>query len=547
MFKLRWTLARHGSSSFFVLWLLTLALSALWGCDREKPAQPPAKKVEERPTLRIYAMAGAAGAVEPCGCVKDMLGGIDHAAAWVDSQRGRAPHSLVLGAGPMFFSDPTFSSDAQTQEVFKAEAMAASLKDLGLTAWAPGANDWAMGVPRFSELSKSSGAFPIAANLGELAGPVVATQILSAGGLKVGVTGISLPQYQNGKVEFEIHDAKQALLRSREELKKQGASILVALLAAQRGEALRLVEGVPGFHLAIVGKAYDQGEANDKPFTPELVGQTLVTQATNHLQGISVVDLIVREGDFSFADGTGLDALSRHRSLEHQVTDLATRISKLKESGQGQASDIASQEKRLVALKKELSQTPSTQTPQKGSYFLYDLVEIREGAGTHQGVASRLAAYYKRVNGYNREVFKDKKPRPAQEGKAHYVGVEICSNCHMEERAVWDKTRHAVAYGTLVSEHKEFNLDCVSCHVTGYEKPGGSTVTHVENFTSVQCEVCHGPGSQHAENPADKELIVGAPPRDLCASSCHHPPHVGDNWSVDDAWPKILGQGHGKL
>lgn len=532
---------------FALLCLLVSALLALLGCDRDKPPQPPATRTAELPTLRIYAVAGAAGAIEPCGCVKDMLGGIDHAAAWVSSQKEGAQHSLVLGAGPMFFSDPNFSSEEQTQEVFKAEAMAASLKDLGLVAWAPGANDWALGVPRFAELSKTSGASPLAANLNKSAGPVVATQVLSVGDLRVGVTGISLPRYQNGKVDFEILDARKALLKSRDELKKQGAGLLVALLSAQRGEALRLIEGVPGFHLAIVGKAYDQGEANDRPFSPELVGQTLVTQSTNHLQGVSVIDLFIRDGDLSFSDGTGLDVLSRRRSLEHQIQELAARISKLKKSGKGQANDIVTQEKRLAGLRKELGQTSVSQPPQKGSYFLYDLVEIREGAGTHQGVASRLAAYYKRVNSHNREVFKDKEPRPAPEGKPHYVGVAICSNCHMEERAVWDKTRHAVAYGTLVSQHKEFNLDCVSCHVTGYEKPGGTTVTHVENLSSVQCEVCHGPGSQHAENPADKALIVGVPPRDLCASACHHPPHVGDSWSVDDAWPKILGQGHGKL
>src|SRR5690606_2130913 len=110
-----------------------------------------------------------------------------------------------------------------------------------------------------------------------------------------------------------------------------------ALLSAQRGEALRLIEGVPGFHLAIVGKAYDQGEANDRPFSPELVGQTLVTQSTNHLQGVSVIDLFIRDGDLSFSDGTGLDVLSRRRSLEHQIQELAARISKLKKSGKGQA------------------------------------------------------------------------------------------------------------------------------------------------------------------------------------------------------------------
>ena len=40
---------------------------------------------------------------------------------------------------------------------------------------------------------------------------------------------------------------------------------------------------------------------------------------------------------------------------------------------------------------------------------------------------------------------------------------------------MWDGTPHAHAYATLEKGFKEFNLDCVSCHVTGYGKPGGSS------------------------------------------------------------------------
>src|SRR6187551_1282567 len=112
--------------------------------------------------------------------------------------------------------------------------------------------------------------------------------------------------------------------------------------------------------------------------------------------------------------------------------------------------------------------------------------------------------------------------------------------------AIWKRSPHANAYETLVKDHKQFNLDCVSCHVSGYEKPGGSTVTHVLGLTDVQCEVCHGPGSLHVANPADPALIQAAPPRSFCADTCHHPPHVKKGWSADEAWKLILGPGHGR-
>jgi len=36
-------------------------------------------------------------------CVKDMLGGVDHVAAYVKSQADDAPNSALFAAGPLFF------------------------------------------------------------------------------------------------------------------------------------------------------------------------------------------------------------------------------------------------------------------------------------------------------------------------------------------------------------------------------------------------------------------------------------------------------------
>ena len=83
----------------------------------------------------------------------------------------------------------------------------------------------------------------------------------------------------------------------------------------------------------------------------------------------------------------------------------------------------------------------------------------------------------------------------------------------------------------------------MSCHVTGYDKPGGSTVTHVEKLQNVQCEDCHGPGSLHARDPGKKDLIVAKPKADMCLS-CHHPPHV-DGFDAKAKMRLILGPGHG--
>jgi hypothetical protein len=148
------------------------------------------------------------------------------------------------------------------------------------------------------------------------------------------------------------------------------------------------------------------------------------------------------------------------------------------------------------------------------------------------------------VNEHNRVAFADVRPKEPAAGQSSYVGVTACTACHQSERAFWDRTAHAAAYTTLTRQDKEFNLECVSCHVTGYDIPGGSTVAHVQGLEHVQCEVCHGPGSRHVGNPADKSLIT-TPARSVCAEQCHHPPHVHPGWSADEAWNLILGPGHG--
>ncbi len=526
--------------------LLAAAALPLFGCDKDKPSASPEVQPGP-PTLRIYALSGAAGAIEPCGCVKDMLGGIDHAAAFIAKEKKQAPHALVLGAGPMFFENPHIETEKKEQQLYKAEAMAQSLSDLGLHAWTPGANDWANGPETFARLSGQTGAKVLGANLEGIEN-VIATTVIERGPLKVGLIGISVPKGPTGQTPVAAKNPKQAIEKGLSQL--TGTEINIALIAAPRGEALRLVESInQGEHplqLAILGKPFDQGENNDEPFSPEVIDNTLVVQAPNHLQAISVIDLYVRDGNVQFVDGTGLRRFEEKVSLQGRIEELARRIERWKAPGSKvDPKEIASKEKERARLETQLKQLEPTSPPKRGSYFLYDLVFVKEALGEDPRVSSRMNAYYKRVNEHNRVAFADRKPPALPPGQASYIGVQACSNCHLEERAFWDKTAHAHAYSTLEVAHKEFNLDCVSCHVTGYEQPGGSTVTFVDDFKSVQCEVCHGPGSNHAENPGAPGAIERSPSRTLCASACHHPPHVGADWSVDVAWPQIIGEGHG--
>jgi hypothetical protein len=520
---------------------LVLLLVGGWAGCRCRPAPPKAETATAKPALRLVLFSGVAGALEPCGCVKDMLGGVDHAASYLRAQGGMP--TLALGAGPMLFLDPTLAAERRVQDEWKAESLSRALREMNLRAWAPAANDFAAGraaLGRFSE----AGPVPLAANVQATGVSFRQSAEYSVGGIRIGVTGVSQPKTLAGLEGVEAADPLPALRTQAAALVKQGVAMRIALLAMPRGEALRLVELVPEFQLVLIGKGIDQGEANDPMTPPMTIGKTLVIEAQNHLQSFYVVDLFVKDGRFEFENG---DANSEERtSLKARIGELEGRIRQAERESGVRADDLAARRHDLEALRARLGKLSQGATEPRGSYYRAERIEVRESLGSDAPVSRELSDYYRRVNDHNREAFRERKPAPAPEGTASYVGVQVCSNCHAEEHAFWKKTRHAAAYETLSRQFKEFNLDCVSCHVTGYEKPGGSTVAHVDDLKDVQCEVCHGPGSRHVADNKDKLAIIAKPDRAQCGPKCHHLPHVKADWSVDRAFEQIVGKGHGR-
>jgi hypothetical protein len=282
-------------------------------------------------------------------------------------------------------------------------------------------------------------------------------------------------------------------------------------------------------------------------FPPTLVGETLVVQAPNHLQALASVDLFVRGGDFSFDDGIGITRIEQRDSTKSRLAEL--------ESRRRRATDNQAPPEQLAALEREIEQArvelgeleraAAAPIKSEGSVFRYAEAVVREANGSDASVARRMSDYYRRVNDHNRVALADRQPPPAPFGELGYAGGQACIFCHREADNFWRGTQHAGAYATLTREFKEYNLDCVSCHVTGYERPGGSNVTHVDRLKNVQCEACHGAGEGHAKSGGDTQLITRTPSERVC-KSCHHTPHVADDWDISLSWSKIVGPGHGE-
>ncbi len=146
-----------------------------------------------------------------------------------------------------------------------------------------------------------------------------------------------------------------------------------------------------------------------------------------------------------------------------------------------------------------------------------------------------------------------------------YTGVKMCAACHKAGKggtayAVWEKSKHAQAYKTLLTDEakkvaKEKGLkvppseapECLKCHV-----PGGGKATNVEatfkKEEGVTCEVCHGAASGykmlHAKGDLAKSkeagLNTGEKNAKFCVT-CHNAesPSHKSAFKFEEMWAKI--------
>ncbi len=118
----------------------------------------------------------------------------------------------------------------------------------------------------------------------------------------------------------------------------------------------------------------------------------------------------------------------------------------------------------------------------------------------------------------------------AEERKAVYVGSETCQGCHDSQYdSFMANSKKAKSYDSIRNMQKKLTpaefKDCFKCHTTGYGDPGGFTSAEATPaLKNPGCEVCHGPGSLHAESgdPADLAFKVSI---EVC-NRCHNSERV---------------------
>ncbi len=123
-----------------------------------------------------------------------------------------------------------------------------------------------------------------------------------------------------------------------------------------------------------------------------------------------------------------------------------------------------------------------------------------------------------------------------------------CVNCHNggvgDQYTTWVNTPHAGAIDALAAIGMDENENCLGCHTVGTYglvdgipgtddlDNGGYDETAVARLAGVQCENCHGPGSEHANNGnfGNIHISMDAQLCGQCHTDEHHP--TFDEWET---------------
>jgi hypothetical protein len=480
--------------------------------------------------------------LEPCGCQQRPLGGVARLATALARAGADGAPSLLLAAGDLAAGTEVAKGDessAVTQETWRAETLIDIWRELGMDAACPGPLDLEARAATTALIAR--GGFPwVVENMADSALPLTRAVLLDAGGIRVGVFGLVAPSPGlSPSVSAMLTDPPLAELArtTASELRTKGARVVVALVHADRRTARDL--GGNGIDIVVLG-----GLDAEQPLAPVVHRGTAIVHAGRQGQRLLSLELgLGHSGDQSeLHDESAWTRNVARSEVERDVADLSSKLAAWEKDGTVATADLEGQRSRLAAMKSTLA-APAV-AHYEGRWFEASVLELSPEVVEQPAIGQRLNAYDVRVNDHNRVALQGLLPPPAPAGIASYVGSEACKGCHDAAYAWWKRTPHGNAYATLERVHKEFNLSCVGCHVTGYNRPGGSTVTHVADLKNVGCESCHGPGSLHAvagDQRAHSTLNV---PESSCRG-CHTPEH-SDRFVYEGFRAALLVPGHGR-
>ncbi len=492
--------------------LLLLTLSACGsGADRRRaPAE----------VVTVAVLSGLGGTVEPCGCTSKPLGGLDRVAAYLEGLAKQNPALGLVVVGNTFIELDDPPAHRYEQERNKARAIAEVLKRLSPLAVVRGPRDLALHRTAVQNLGDEHRLPLFVIPESQTTKSRIDSAVHEIGGLKIGFLGGA----GSAVGETGAYTAGALVLRA------QGADVVIALVP---DGGRRLYQGAPELDRIDVVI----GGGSEDLLEPRVVDDALVVEAGDRGRYLGLLKFHRRgEGRWVYDDrGQG-----KRRSLEARMARLREEMSGLAE---GEAR--AARQEKLSALEKELAGI--TTTAPTGPSVTWETVPMTQDLPRAPWAQERLAAYNRSLCETLTAATADRSCPPAAGGAA-YAGNESCRACHAAAFPVWEGSKHAKAWETLTAAGKDCDVGCIGCHTVGFDAAGGfCRLSDAQRWADVGCESCHGPGSLHAQKPAERAAWGAAFTRgkspETC-TGCHNAEH-SDQFAFDAYLPRILGPGHG--
>lgn len=183
------------------------------------------------------------GEVAPCGCKAEPQGGLARRKTAVAAERAGGLPVVLMDAGNALFRTPGRPTEPVAQQ--KAELVLEQMEALGTVAMAVGERDLSMGLAFLQKATKGPKKKMklLSANLVDKAGkaPFAASMVVEAGGLKVGVVGLSPEGTPAGEPTLKGRPPRDAALAEARKLRQtRKVDVVVVLAAVTYQEAVKL-------------------------------------------------------------------------------------------------------------------------------------------------------------------------------------------------------------------------------------------------------------------------------------------------------------------
>jgi hypothetical protein len=371
----------------------------------------------------------------------------------------------------------------------RLELMASAFGRLRLDAFNPGENELAIGTRKLKLLAKKAKIPLISANLTDARGKLLFEpyRIIETPGLKVGIFGITTLDVSDTErlrpLGIAAADAVAAAQSSTAALKEKGAEAVIGMFHVAGGisEARRITRQLNNLNIMVLG------HSGRKLSQRMRVNREDRYMLEAHRRGriLGKMDLRMGAGAEDFKNGTEL--LDSRYASDPEMQALLDRY-------------IAESQRRVAR-------------------------KLPVGLTGRAGSRGELAT--------------------AEAEKWTYASSAACARCHPQAAQHFATTAHATALATLERKGRQRDPECLICHSTGFDRPGGThnLATAATFLGGVGCESCHGPSAAHvrAEN---KTGTTRAVTEGVC-KECHTPEQSPEPFDYATAVKQVLGKGHG--